>query len=79
MSRIGKRPVSLPSGVTAEVNGQTVNVKGPKGARSFTATDDVTLAVEDGAGHASPRAAAPSGRASSGACRGRWWRTSSPG
>ncbi len=46
MSRIGKKPVELPSGVTASVSGQTVEVKGPKGTRSFTATDDVTIAVE---------------------------------
>src|SRR3974390_2679512 len=32
MSRIGKRPVAVPSGVTANVEGQTVKVKGPKGA-----------------------------------------------
>ncbi|MFA3917382.1 50S ribosomal protein L6 [Ruegeria hyattellae] len=47
MSRIGKRPVDLPSGVSAAVSGQTIEVKGPKGTRSFTATDDVTLNVED--------------------------------
>ena len=47
MSRIGKRPDELPSGVTASVSGQTVEVKGPKGTRSFTAPDDVTLTVED--------------------------------
>ena len=46
MSRIGKRPVDLPSGVSAEVSGQTVEVKGPRGTRSFTATDDVTIARE---------------------------------
>ena len=46
MSRIGKKPVELPSGVTASVSGQTVEVKGPKGTRSFKATDDVTLSVE---------------------------------
>ena len=40
MSRIGKKPVELPKGVTAEVNGQTVEVKGPKGTRSFTAGDE---------------------------------------
>ncbi len=55
MSRIGKRPVDLPSGVTASVSGQTVEVKGPKGTRSFTATDDVTLAVEDNAVTVTPR------------------------
>lgn len=47
MSRIGKRPVELPSGVSASVSGQTVEVKGPKGTRGFTATDDVTITVVD--------------------------------
>ena len=46
MSRIGKKPVELPGGVTATVAGQTVAVKGPKGTREFTATDDVTIAVD---------------------------------
>ena len=55
MSRIGKRPVELPSGVEANVSGQTVSVKGPKGQRQFTASDDVTLAVEDGAVTVTPR------------------------
>jgi len=55
MSRIGKKPVELPSGVTAAVSGQTVEVKGPKGVRTFTATDDVTLAVEDNQVVVSPR------------------------
>ena len=55
MSRIGKRPVELPLGVTASVAGQTIEVKGPKGARSFTATDDVTLSVDDGKVLVEPR------------------------
>ncbi|SIO29122.1 50S ribosomal protein L6 [Vannielia litorea] len=55
MSRIGKKPVELPSGVSAAVSGQTIEVKGPKGARSFTATDDVTLAVEDNVVTIKPR------------------------
>ena len=55
MSRIGKKPIDLPGGVTATVSGQTVEVKGPKGTRSFTATDDVTVAVEDGAITVKPR------------------------
>ena len=55
MSRIGKKPVALPQGVTADIKGQTIEVKGPKGTRSFTATDDVTLAMEDGAVKVSPR------------------------
>ena len=55
MSRIGKRPVELPSGVTAAVSGQTIEVKGPKGTRSFSATDDVTIAVEENAVKVTPR------------------------
>ncbi len=46
MSRIGKKPVELPAGVSASVSGQTIEVKGPKGTRNFTATDDVTLTVD---------------------------------
>ena len=61
MSRIGKRPVELPSGVEASLSGQTITVKGPKGSREFTATDDVALAVEDGAVTVTPRG--PSKRA----------------
>ena len=55
MSRIGKKPVTLVTGVTASISGQTVEVKGPKGTRSFTATDDVTLTIEEGAVKVSPR------------------------
>ncbi|MGI1664014.1 50S ribosomal protein L6 [Palleronia sp. KMU-117] len=46
MSRIGKKPVELPSGVEASVSGQTVSVKGPKGSRTFTATDDVSISID---------------------------------
>ena len=55
MSRIGKKPVELPSGVSASLSGQTVEVKGPKGAQTFTATDDVTIAIEDNTVTVSPR------------------------
>jgi large subunit ribosomal protein L6 len=55
MSRIGKRPVPLPSGVEAKISGQTVEVKGPKGTRTFTATDDVDIAVADGSITVTPR------------------------
>jgi large subunit ribosomal protein L6 len=55
MSRIGKKPVELPSGVSASVSGQTIEVKGPKGTRSFTATDDVTLTIADNAVSVVPR------------------------
>ncbi|KUP92180.1 50S ribosomal protein L6 [Tritonibacter horizontis] len=55
MSRIGKKPVDLPSGVTASMSGQTIEVKGPKGTQSFTATDDVTLTIEDNLIKVEPR------------------------
>ena len=62
MSRIGKRPVELPGGVTASISGQTIEVKGPKGVRSFTATDDVDFAVEDGSVTVKPRGASKRAR-----------------
>ena len=55
MSRIGKKPVELPSGVTASVSGQTVEVKGPKGIRTFKATDDVTITVDGNVVTVKPR------------------------
>ena len=55
MSRIGKKPISLPSGVSASVSGQTVEVTGPKGTRSFKATDDVSIKVEDNVVTITPR------------------------
>ncbi len=55
MSRIGKKPVALPNGVTAEIKGQQIEVKGPKGVRTFVAGDDVTLSIEDGSVKVTPR------------------------
>ncbi len=55
MSRIGKKPVTLPSGVSASLSGQTIEVKGPKGVRNFTATDDVTIAINDDIVSVTPR------------------------
>jgi large subunit ribosomal protein L6 len=55
MSRIGKKPVLIPSGVSAVVSGQTIEVKGPKGSRSFTASDDVTLTLEESSVSVMPR------------------------
>ncbi|HTR19264.1 MAG TPA: 50S ribosomal protein L6 [Gemmatimonadales bacterium] len=48
MSRIGKRPVPLPKGVTAAVEGHTVAIKGPKGEISRTFHPEMTFAVADG-------------------------------
>ena len=55
MSRIGKKPVELPKGVSASISGQTIEVKGPKGTRSFTAGDDVTITIEGTTVKVTPR------------------------
>jgi len=48
MSRIGKKPVPLPKGVTATVDGQTVVIKGPKGSLTRTFHRDMRVALENG-------------------------------
>ena len=55
MSRVGKKPVAVPSGVTATVEGQTVKVKGPKGQLQFLVHDDVEVKFENGAVKVAPR------------------------
>jgi len=55
MSRIGKRPVTVPSGVTATVDGQTVKMKGPKGQLQFVVHDDVEVKFENGAVKVAPK------------------------
>jgi large subunit ribosomal protein L6 len=55
MSRIGKKPVPIPSGVTANVEGQTVKMKGPKGALALVLPDDVTVTMDKGAIKVDPR------------------------
>ena len=47
MSRIGKRTISVPKGVTVNVDGQTVSVKGPKGERSWTVADEIEVKFEN--------------------------------
>ena len=49
MSRIGKKPVPVPAGVTATIDGQKVTAKGPKGELFFVANDEVSLKLEDNA------------------------------
>ena len=48
MSRIGKSPIAIPAGVTVQVNGNVVTVKGPKGELSQEINPDIHVAVEDG-------------------------------
>ena len=47
MSRIGKRTIEVPKGVTVTLDGQTVSVKGPKGERSWTVADEIEVAQGD--------------------------------
>ncbi len=56
MSRIGKRAIAVPSGITANVEGQTVKVKGPKGALQVVLHDDVEAKLESGQIRVAPRA-----------------------
>lgn len=55
MSRIGKKPVAVPAGVTATVDGQTVRAKGPKGELFFVVHDEVLVSMEDGSVAVQPR------------------------
>ncbi|MBW8811858.1 MAG: 50S ribosomal protein L6 [Caulobacterales bacterium] len=48
MSRIGKKAVAVPSGVTVTVEGQTVTVKGPKGQLAWTVADEIEVTHEGG-------------------------------
>ena len=69
MSRVGKKPVAVPSGVTASVSGQTVKMKGAKGELSFLVPEEVTVAMENGAVSVAPRDQSKSARAKWGMSR----------
>ena len=47
MSRIGKRPIEIPSGVEVKLDGQVVTVKGPKGTEVVTVRDEIRVVVAD--------------------------------
>jgi len=55
MSRIGKKPIEIPSGVTLTLDGQTVSVKGPKGQLAWTVAEEVVITQEDGSLTLAPR------------------------
>jgi large subunit ribosomal protein L6 len=55
MSRIGNKAVAVPTGVTANVEGQTVKVKGPKGALQLVLHDDVIVTMDKGSFKIEPR------------------------
>ena len=48
MSRVGLAPIAVPNGVEININGQDVEVKGPKGTQSVNVPDPITINVEDG-------------------------------
>ena len=55
MSRIGKKPVAVPKGVTAKVDGQTVHAKGPKGELKVAIDERVAVSMTDGGVAVEPR------------------------
>jgi large subunit ribosomal protein L6 len=55
MSRIGKKPVPIPAGVTATLDGQTVTIKGPKGELSWTVADEIAVSQGETGLELSPR------------------------
>ena len=63
MSRVGKKAVAIPAGVTASVDGQTVKVKGPKGVLQLVLHGDVAAKVESGGIKVDPRADTKTARA----------------
>ena len=69
MSRIGKKAVPVPTGVTANVEGQTVKVKGPKGALQLVLHGDVAAKLEDGGIKVDPRSETKRARSQWGTAR----------
>ena len=69
MSRIGKRPVVVPSGITANVEGQTVKIKGPKGALQVVLHDDVSVKLDGGQIKVDPRSESKRARSQWGTSR----------
>jgi large subunit ribosomal protein L6 len=69
MSRIGKRAIAVPSGVTANIEGQTVKIKGPKGALQVALHDDVVAKLDGGQIKVEPRGETKRARAQWGTSR----------
>ena len=69
MSRIGKKAVAVPSGITANVEGQTVKIKGPKGLLSVVLPDEVAVKLDGGQIKVDPRTETKRARAQWGTAR----------
>jgi large subunit ribosomal protein L6 len=63
MSRIGKKPVAIPAGVSADIANGLLTVKGPKGTLTLTLVEDISYAIEDGAISVTPANDTRRGRA----------------
>jgi large subunit ribosomal protein L6 len=63
MSRIGKKPVALPSGVTASMEDGIMSMKGPKGTLTLAMREEITYSLEDGAVSVKPANATKAARA----------------
>ena len=63
MSRIGKKPVPVPAGVSASIEGKTLSVKGPKGTLALAMRDEISYAIEDGSISVQPANATKQARA----------------
>ena len=55
MSRIGKKPIAVPDGVSVDVDGKTVTAKGPKGELHYVVNDDVLVKLEEGSVQVDPK------------------------
>ena len=75
MSRIGKKPVTIPSGVTANIEGAVLSVKGPKGTLAMPLRDEISYVLGDDGIAVNPANDTKRARARSGACSVRWCRT----
>ncbi|MGP1253585.1 MAG: 50S ribosomal protein L6 [Kiloniellales bacterium] len=71
MSRVGKNPVEVPSGVDVKVDGRTVTAKGKLGQLSYTSTDDVTITLDGGRVTVNPVSNSKQARAMWGTARAR--------
>jgi large subunit ribosomal protein L6 len=63
MSRIGKKPVAVPAGVTATMEAGVLSMKGPKGTLSLAMREEITYTLEDGAVSVKPANATKAARA----------------
>jgi len=71
MSRIGKKPVAIPAGVTARLEGQSIAVKGAKGELKFSVPDEVAITIDGNVVHVAPHGDSKRARAMWGTARAR--------